>query len=448
MTDWPADELLLHYAASTRRLFNLDAWINQDAILDIVSTGRAYERQLDGHPVARRCAALLLAIVNSRASIYTQPTNEPTLWHPTDHYIDAVWSFGLVAVRSEIRYEGYQFSLDKSQHLCATALSVIDGNLPLSVMVDTFAEILEPQSFEDRLHALSKPILEYSGIRAYVVSKLTGLGTEEHKEVERMSRDIKRVLGQLGATVHLPIDNSDPATEMDLPDYKVHDLDYLTVLESDIVICIVDYPTTGGGKEIAWAERNLTPVLLLSHSFQVSRLLTGSSSVVEDEYWNESDGCRVPIARFLERLAPRIRRHALDRLMRERELDNITTRIRRAIQIAEQLQSNGNEGLLAQRRLREIGVSAATVDNATIAELRHLAKAAGLPLAEILGAEVGSLDPEELFFLEQASAGNGWAVGKTVKMALAAAGTVASVGHRESLRSVEGWEEFDNGSFD
>ena len=78
-----------------------------------------------------------------------------------------------------------------------------------------------------------------------------------------------------------------------MPPAKVHDVDFLKVIESDVVIAIGDFASWGAGKELAWAERFRTPVLvLLRNGRSVSRLVEGTSADIEIARWRFHDDIR------------------------------------------------------------------------------------------------------------------------------------------------------------
>jgi hypothetical protein len=355
-----------------------------------------------------------------------------------EQLLDLTGAFAFYAVHYEAALSGYWVPVEHGQDLCFIAESVVDGEMAFSRLVASFESSFVRMTLEDRLDRLGHP-LEWSGIRAYVVSKLTGLTDDEHTQVTALCDEIKSDLGRRGIEVHLPIDNTDPAQKGDEEARHIHEVDFRAVLEADFLVCILDTPTTGGGKEISWAERNCAPVLLVSHGFNTSRLLTGSTSIVEDKYWNSEDGCKPLFDEFLSEHEVEIWTHAVDQILKPGHLEEMFARVCRAQQIAVQNLSKEWPALISSDRMGEICESELYLDNTSVCELRQIAGAAGMELFEMFGASRQRLTPGEMFGLLEASK-QGWPVDRILDLALEADREELALAPREPL-TFELWEE-------
>ena len=127
-----------------------------------------------------------------------------------------------------------------------------------------------------------QPTLEFDAppddpVTAYLASGLTALNADQITIVELVSGLVAGFCSEAGVLVHQPVMHTHPTDHGDLSPAEVHDTDFLKVIDSDVVVAIGDYASWGAGKELAWAERLRTPVLvLLHHDRSVSRLVEGN----------------------------------------------------------------------------------------------------------------------------------------------------------------------------
>lgn len=114
-------------------------------------------------------------------------------------------------------------------------------------------------------------------VSVYIASSLTGLSDEEDLMVKQVSGAIAEFCSESGMLIHQPALHTHPIDHESLSPVEVHNADFRKVVESDVIIPIGDFPSWGAGKEVAWAERMRTPLLMFLRDGQdVSRLVRGT----------------------------------------------------------------------------------------------------------------------------------------------------------------------------
>lgn len=110
--------------------------------------------------------------------------------------------------------------------------------------------------------------------KVYISGALTGI--ESISLTKNFYENIGRVCSEIGLSPYIPHFNTDPTTNSDIAPSEVFKIDKREVINSDLVIAYVGYPSIGVGMEIAYAEANNIPVILLYESSKtVSRFPRG-----------------------------------------------------------------------------------------------------------------------------------------------------------------------------
>lgn len=197
---------------------------------------------------------------------------------------------------------------------------------------------------------------------AYVACALTHVSSESHCEMERHCDDVKSTLAELGFDTHLPKDYTDPKRDGDLPPGHVNQVDYDAVLASELLVFLGEYPTTGGGKELVWAERNGASVLVLvPPGMHVSRLVTGTTCDLEERIFASDEELKQRIVAFVTPRLPLFRARAAKRA----EVRSALEPVRASLLATEAIDT---EGITSSRRA-EILRTPAQLENASIREL-------------------------------------------------------------------------------
>lgn len=281
-------------------------------------------------------------------------------------------------------------------------------------------------------------------ITAYLACALTGPTKDQLKVVELISSLVSDLCAECGVLVHQPVLHTSPKDHPDLSPMEVHLADFGKVIASDAVILLGDYPSWGGGKELAWAERMRIPVLVLLHEDEkISRLVEGGTGDIQVGRWRFVGDVRGVWRDFFERRKQRLETHRRLRTSRGYLWGPVLSRLNNAYA---SLSVDGRRevaatALLTDYRVREILGSPLAVAEASVDELQALAGALGLAASSLLpGGPSVQFTTQNLLALESAAEVRGWTGTETVALQRRAMVELAKGGARRlSLNSPEDW---------
>ena len=211
-------------------------------------------------------------------------------------------------------------------------------------------------------------------LNAYFATALTSLTQEKRDVLFAVADVVVTVSEEMGIEVYQPWKATDPVQHPEVAAEVVFSMDRERVLDSDLVIHIADYASTGAGEELDFALAALIPIVLLSRGDAVvSRMVLGIPGLKLQVTYNTLDELRVELREVLGEIRPVLEERKLSfsdfdnnivgnkvRLMRE---ESYLTR--------EELASS-SMGLLTVERLRVIEESGDKVSNPSLLELRVL----------------------------------------------------------------------------
>ncbi len=114
--------------------------------------------------------------------------------------------------------------------------------------------------------------------KVYISGALTGIS--DPYPLRKFYEDIGAVCKELGMAPYIPHQHTDPERHPNITPAQVYEMDAKQVSESDLVIAYVGIPPLGVGCELAIAEENKIPVVLVyERGKRVSRLLRGNPVV-------------------------------------------------------------------------------------------------------------------------------------------------------------------------
>jgi nucleoside 2-deoxyribosyltransferase len=114
--------------------------------------------------------------------------------------------------------------------------------------------------------------------KVYVSGALTGI--KNSSVIKAFYQDISLVCEEMGLQAYVPHLNTDPIDNPDVSPRQVFELDKHQVSTSDLVIAYLGYPAFGVGMELAYAEINAIPIILLYEKDKhVSRFPRGIPTV-------------------------------------------------------------------------------------------------------------------------------------------------------------------------
>jgi hypothetical protein len=287
-------------------------------------------------------------------------------------------------------------------------------------------------------------------VTAYLASGLTSLSDDQITIVELVSSSVASFCGAADVLVHQPVMHTHPRDHRDLSDVEVHAKDFASVIESDVIIAIGDFASWGAGKELAWAERLRTPVLmLLRQGASMSRLVTGTSGDIFLAEWRNSDDIREVWSTYFMKRRLQLEAHRRLRAGRRRMWAPTLQQIRTAYDSLDDRERREVSAIahLRPRRVHEMLGAPGALAEASGDELQALVNALGLPsISAVPGGSLPTLPSRAYSALATASELEGWEGRRAVELLQRATAELAKGGTRR-LRFNEptDWVDFGRG---
>jgi transcriptional regulator with XRE-family HTH domain len=140
---------------------------------------------------------------------------------------------------------------------------------------------------------------------AYLACALSNLTEDQRNYMFQLSDVISTICEQYQIRLYEPRKKTDPVHNSQLPSEEVERIDHDRVLGTDLVIHLTHYPSTGSGKELAWAESALIPTILIKHSSsKVSRMVLGTPGLHVLIEYIEPEELRAELHRSLGTIRP------------------------------------------------------------------------------------------------------------------------------------------------
>lgn len=135
--------------------------------------------------------------------------------------------------------------------------------------------------------------------KLYISGALTGI--QNPAAIKGFYEAIGSLCEEIGFQAYVPHLNTDPINNPDVTPRQVFEVDKHQVSTSDLVIAYLGYPSFGAGMELAYAETNSIPVILVYEKGKyVSRFPRGIPTVVSEIQFNDYEDALIQLKRFLE----------------------------------------------------------------------------------------------------------------------------------------------------
>lgn len=287
-------------------------------------------------------------------------------------------------------------------------------------------------------------------VSAYLASGLTSLNEDQITIVELVSGMVAGFCGDAGVMVHQPVLHTHPKDHGALSPEEVHAKDFASVTESDVVIAVGDFASWGAGKELVWAERLRTPVLvLLRKGRSMSRLVVGSTGDVEVAEWRFPDDLREVWSTYFVKRKAQLEAHRRMRAARRRLWTPTMLRLRGAFDLLSTDEQREVAAIthLSRRRVHEILSAPGALAESSVDELHALGNAMSFPSTTIApGGSLPVFAPRALSALATASELEGWDGRRTVELLQGATAEIAKGGTRRlSFNEPADWIDFARG---
>ncbi|HEY9637967.1 MAG TPA: XRE family transcriptional regulator [Coleofasciculaceae cyanobacterium] len=136
-------------------------------------------------------------------------------------------------------------------------------------------------------------------VKIYVSGALTGI--KNPVAIKAFYEAIGLLGEELGFEAYVPHLSTDPINNPDVSPDQVFETDKRQVSTSDLVIAYLDYPAFGVGMELAYAEINAIPIILLyEKDKRVSRFPRGIPTVFCEIQFNDYEDALTQLRSVLE----------------------------------------------------------------------------------------------------------------------------------------------------
>lgn len=133
----------------------------------------------------------------------------------------------------------------------------------------------------------------------YISGALTGI--EKPAEIKAFYEAIGLLCQEIGFQAYVPHLTTDPTNNPDVSPRQVFETDKLQVSSSDLVIAYLGIPSFGVGMELAYAEINNIPLILLyERGKNISRFPRGTPTVISEIQFSSYEDALARLRTILE----------------------------------------------------------------------------------------------------------------------------------------------------
>lgn len=136
-------------------------------------------------------------------------------------------------------------------------------------------------------------------IEIYVSGALTEL--EKPKVIKDFYEAIGSLCKAMGFAAYVPHLATDPITHADISPSQVFETDKYQVSQADLIIAYLGCPSFGVGMELAYADVNAIPIILLyEQGKQISRFPRGIPNVISEIQFEDYENALEQLKQILE----------------------------------------------------------------------------------------------------------------------------------------------------
>ena len=223
-------------------------------------------------------------------------------------------------------------------------------------------------------------------LEGYLASALTGLDEAQRQRLVAVSEVVTSVCEALEIAVYEPRKATDPVDHPQIEAEDVFNLDRELVLNSDLVIHIADFASTGAGEELDFALAALIPIIIIAHGeTRVSRMVTGIPGLKLMITYHDLDELRRELWERLTEIRPILEERKLAFSDFDKNMVGNKVRISREGSGLTKEDVAFNSGdLLTVDRIRQIEGHGDKVSNPSLLELRTLAAVLKTTVADLV----------------------------------------------------------------
>ena len=139
--------------------------------------------------------------------------------------------------------------------------------------------------------------------RIYVSGALTGI--ESSLEIKSFYEAVALLCEEVGFNAYVPHLVTDPIRHSSVTPKSVFETDKRQVIQADLIIAYVGLPSLGVGMELAYAETNNIPIILLyEQDKNISRFPRGIPTVIAEIQFKDYSDALIKLSAALNRFEP------------------------------------------------------------------------------------------------------------------------------------------------
>src|SRR3989339_791539 len=129
---------------------------------------------------------------------------------------------------------------------------------------------------------------------AYISGALTNVVGQDGVDIKKHYEDLAISCEEVGCSAYVPPLKTDPIKNAELSAREVYDHDVKMLLENDVIVADVTYPSLGVGGELILAQQAGKPIVMLSRvGSHISRFAIGNPAVVyHAQYETSKQACK------------------------------------------------------------------------------------------------------------------------------------------------------------
>jgi transcriptional regulator with XRE-family HTH domain len=222
-------------------------------------------------------------------------------------------------------------------------------------------------------------------LNAYLACALTGLVSDQRQLMFHLSDIVATVCAEEAIDLYEPRKQTDPVHHSNVLDTEVFNIDRTRVLNSDLLIHLCHYPSTGAGEELDFAYNALVPIILISHSdVRVSRMITGIPSFKMVITYTEPEDLRRELRESLIKARPILEERKLAFSAYDANIVGNKIRMLREELHLTREEVAANVPLLTVESLRQIEESNDRTSNPSLIQLRQIAAVLKTTVADLV----------------------------------------------------------------
>ncbi|QIR39214.1 XRE family transcriptional regulator [Tolypothrix sp. PCC 7910] len=135
--------------------------------------------------------------------------------------------------------------------------------------------------------------------RVYISGALTGI--DKLTEIRAFYESIGSICEEVEFQAYVPHLNTDPILHAQITPQEVFEIDKNHVIQADLVIAYIGYPSLGVGMELAYAEMKAIPIILLYEiGKEISRFPRGIPTVFSEIKFSDYEDALTQIKAVIE----------------------------------------------------------------------------------------------------------------------------------------------------